>query len=451
MTAVCMIYGATGHTGRLIVNAALERGLRPVIAGRNAQTVRSLADRHQLPFRSFPLDDPAAIADALEDVDVLLNAAGPAPAGAAALAQACIEAGIHYLDTACGHHTPERLLALDEAARTAGVTVLPGAGFSPAAAEALALHLKRRLPRAVRLVIALSTAARPTAGLIRTGFGVALRPSRALRRGRLKTMGRRRMRRFDFGRGPEPCYGLGWGELAAIHRATGVRNVDFFVRVRPDLARLIRLPALAAALRGLPPVRRRLEAFAAAHGVPAQDVRKPSRSRLVGFAYDTDGQRAASRIHLPDPYTVTAGLAVSAMMRAMNGPAAPGVLTATRYLGADVLAGLPGLHVDWEELELSAPGEVKLRVRRHGRRFPFGPAPRRHQAKIPSSRPEGNADGPVTAADAVGALRAAALAGRNQGAENGRTVAEPDPGTGEPHMGQDGAKDAGAVRRTGTG
>ncbi|MFP4004920.1 MAG: hypothetical protein ACLFV8_14190, partial [Alphaproteobacteria bacterium] len=239
------------------------------------------------------------------------------------------------------------------------------------------------------------TSARPSPGLIRSGLEIALRPSAALRRGRIRTMRRRRTRRFDFGRGPEPCYGLGWGELDAIHRATGVRNADFFVRARPDLLRLLRLPPLIAACRRLPPLREKFDAFAAAQERPPPGGQ--GRSRLIGFAYDPSGQRAATRLHLPDPYTVTAELAAAALARAVEGPHPPGLHTAGTFLGTDVPAALPGLHVDWEELELSAPGEVKLRIRRHRRRRPgffFPHAVRRPERAGP---PEDSAPAKATA------------------------------------------------------
>ncbi|MFW6027262.1 MAG: saccharopine dehydrogenase NADP-binding domain-containing protein [bacterium] len=355
-----MIYGASGFAGRRILAAALERGLRPVVAGRSEGPVRALADRHRLPSRVFPLTDPGALAEGLKGVDLVLNAAGPATAEH--LARACIAHGVHCLDIGCELRSLRRLAAMDDAAHEAGVAVIAGAGFSPAVAEALALHLKRRLPGAVRLTIALCAPVQPSPGLIRSGLEIALRPSAALRRGRIKTMRRRRLRRFDFGRGPEPCYGLGWGELAAVHRATGVRNVDFFVRARPDLARLLRLSPVLAACRRLPFLHRRFDSFAEAHGEPPSGRR--GRSRLVGYAYDPAGRRAASRVHLPDPWTVTAQLAAVALARAAATPVSPGVQSAAQFLGSDFLAEMPGLHVDWEELELSAPGDLKLCVRR---------------------------------------------------------------------------------------
>ena len=41
-----VIYGATGYTGELIAREAVRRGLRPVLAGRNAAAVAALARRN---------------------------------------------------------------------------------------------------------------------------------------------------------------------------------------------------------------------------------------------------------------------------------------------------------------------------------------------------------------------------------------------------------------------
>ena len=41
MTQLLLIYGANGYTGRLIVEEAYRRGLRPIIAGRSAESIEA--------------------------------------------------------------------------------------------------------------------------------------------------------------------------------------------------------------------------------------------------------------------------------------------------------------------------------------------------------------------------------------------------------------------------
>ena len=89
-----MIYGAAGYTGSLIAARAVECGHRPVLAGRSAPPVTALAERLGLPHRVLDLRDPVAMEAALDDVDLVLNAAGPFLHTAAPLARACLSAGV---------------------------------------------------------------------------------------------------------------------------------------------------------------------------------------------------------------------------------------------------------------------------------------------------------------------------------------------------------------------
>jgi short subunit dehydrogenase-like uncharacterized protein len=53
-----MIYGANGFTGSLIAAEAARRGMCPLLAGRNADKLRTLADKLGLEHRVFGLDVP---------------------------------------------------------------------------------------------------------------------------------------------------------------------------------------------------------------------------------------------------------------------------------------------------------------------------------------------------------------------------------------------------------
>ena len=68
-----LIYGANGYTGALTARMAAARGLRPILAGRNATEVAALAEELDLPYRIAGLDDPAAIDALLADVVLVLG------------------------------------------------------------------------------------------------------------------------------------------------------------------------------------------------------------------------------------------------------------------------------------------------------------------------------------------------------------------------------------------
>lgn len=69
--------GTTGYAGDLITKTAVKQGLRPIIAGRNAGKLAAQAEKLGVDYRAFNLDDSQAIDEALTDIEVVLNCAGP--------------------------------------------------------------------------------------------------------------------------------------------------------------------------------------------------------------------------------------------------------------------------------------------------------------------------------------------------------------------------------------
>jgi short subunit dehydrogenase-like uncharacterized protein len=123
-----MLYGAAGSTGALIAQHARTHGHRSLLAGRSAPAIAALAERLHLPHRALILDDPAVLHAALADVDLVLNAAGPFLHTAVALAEACLRAGVHYLDIGNELQVFRLLYDLHQRAQRAGVSIIPGVG-----------------------------------------------------------------------------------------------------------------------------------------------------------------------------------------------------------------------------------------------------------------------------------------------------------------------------------
>lgn len=121
------MYGAAGHTGRFVVEELIRRGVPPIVAGRRADRLATLPPLEQ---RVFELADVRAVTQALGDVDVVVNCAGPFLDTAFPLATAAVAAGSHYLDVTAEQPVVEALYEqLDEQAREAGVTVVPAMAF----------------------------------------------------------------------------------------------------------------------------------------------------------------------------------------------------------------------------------------------------------------------------------------------------------------------------------
>jgi short subunit dehydrogenase-like uncharacterized protein len=126
-----LVYGASGHTGRFVVDELLRRRLTPVLAGRSADRLAGGPPRHAaLDRRVFPLDDHGRLAEAIAGAAVVVNCAGPFLDTGVALARAAVATGAHYLDVAAEQPAVQQIYReLDGPARSAGVSVVPAMAF----------------------------------------------------------------------------------------------------------------------------------------------------------------------------------------------------------------------------------------------------------------------------------------------------------------------------------
>jgi short subunit dehydrogenase-like uncharacterized protein len=222
-----MLYGASGYTGGLIAQHAYESGHRPVLAGRSAPAVRALAEKLDLPYRVLTLDDPAALHEALDDIGLVLNAAGPFLHTATPLAEACLDAGAHYLDISNELQVFRSLYDLDQRAREAQVAVIPGVGFGVVATNCLARYVSEAVGGAEHLEVATKAASG------QQGPGVpATRQENLPYGGWIREAGQ--LRPYELGSGittvsfPDGAYQImpiPTGDLEAAFQATGSSNV----------------------------------------------------------------------------------------------------------------------------------------------------------------------------------------------------------------------------------
>ena len=63
--------------GKLTARTAKEKGLEPILAGRNEVKLKGLGEPLGFQFRAFDLSDKAKLDTALGEVDAVLHIAGP--------------------------------------------------------------------------------------------------------------------------------------------------------------------------------------------------------------------------------------------------------------------------------------------------------------------------------------------------------------------------------------
>jgi hypothetical protein len=146
-------YGMFG--GRLVDLLADEPRLALIVAGRSLSkaeafcAARATAKARLIP-RAFDRTGLVAAQLAELSVDLVVDASGPFQAygdGRYAIIQACIAAGVCYLDLADGADFVLGVGALDRQARAAGVFVLSGVSSFPALTAAVVRHLAAPMAR----------------------------------------------------------------------------------------------------------------------------------------------------------------------------------------------------------------------------------------------------------------------------------------------------------------
>jgi len=338
-----LLYGAYGYTGRLILAAALRRGLRPVLGGRDPEKTATLAERHGLEHRAFPLDEPGAVASGVGGMGAVLNAAGPYSATFEPVVRACLAVGSHYLDVTGEIDVLERAFALDARAREAGVAVIPAVGFDVVPSDCLAVRVASRIERPTSLDLAFVASGPTSRGTARTiveGMG---------QRGRIRRDGElvdvpfgSVTRRIPFSDRRREAAAIPWGDLSTAYRSTGVGNLRVFTAL-PAAAR-VAARALGPLLRTGPfrrVARAAVDRFVAG---PDEDELARGGARVWCEARNARGEVATGEITTPNGYALTGEAAAAAVKRLLEGSVDRlGTLTPAQAFGAGFVFELGGV------------------------------------------------------------------------------------------------------------
>jgi short subunit dehydrogenase-like uncharacterized protein len=337
MPSTFLLYGATGYTGSLTARTAVQRGLKPILAGRDPTKVNALADELGLAWRAFPLEDGAALNLALREVPVVLHCAGPYSRTYKPMVDACLRTGTHYLDITGELMEHEALAGRDAEARAAGVMLLPSVGFDVVPSDCLAAHLKRRLPSATHLTLAFQSFGGASRGTMISTLDAADRPGMVRQEGKLVPVPAAwKTRLLDFGQGPVSCTTLPWGDLATAYRSTGIPNIETYIALPAAQRRTMKSMRYLGWLLGSKPGKAALMRMAQALPAgPSDAERAAGYSLLWGEVSDDAGKRAVARMRTPHSYTLTALASLAVVERVLAGDAPAGYQTPAKAYGAD--------------------------------------------------------------------------------------------------------------------
>jgi saccharopine dehydrogenase (NAD+, L-lysine-forming) len=339
MKSRALLYGATGFTGRLLVQRLVALGVDVVLAGRNQDKLRALAGESGLEWRAFELAPMEAIESALAGIDVVLHAAGPFTQTAAPMMSACLRRGAHYLDLAGEWPVFQDAMALDGPAHHAGLMLMPGVGLSVAVTDCLLALAVRRHPDTVTLRLGVSRPEVLSRGTVVSG-GRIIGPEALIRRdGRLKAVpGGILTHAFDFGQGLREATALSWPDVVTGEFTTGVGNIEIYTEAGWLQRASYRATSLAMAFTGVEPWRMMSDATGALwRGGPSAGDRRRAGYVMVVEAVDPWRRIRRLRMRTLDGYSASVLTAAAAVARVLSGDWSPGFQTPARRFGNEFI------------------------------------------------------------------------------------------------------------------
>lgn len=357
-----VLFGATGYTGRRVAEAMVRRGLRPVLAGRDAAKLASLARRLGDSGPSGELDvaradvvDVPSVRALISRGDVLVSTVGPFLRLGEPALRAAVDAGAIYLDSTGEAPFIRRVFEqFGPVAQRTGARLIPACGhdYVPGnLAGALALRDSPAKVHRIEVAYLISGVGRAqviSRGTFGSAIGLVTEQGFTWRDGIRPEPAGSRIRILKIGRLECPAVALGATEHYALPRLagpSGLSEVDvYFGRCTP-VTPLVRLSCrVVPALLAVPGAR----SLARAAGTFAQPwvAEEPDagalahvRSHVVATAYDVSGAELAQvSLESGDPYQLTADLlAWGAHRAAEHGVSGSGALGPVAAFGLDAL------------------------------------------------------------------------------------------------------------------
>ena len=339
-----MIYGANGYSGEQIARLAVQQGHKPILAGRNADKLKPLAEELGLAYRAFGLDESSRLAQGLAGVQLVIHCAGPFSATSAPMIEACLQAKAHYLDITGEIPVFEHARAQNDRAKAAGIVICPGVGFDVVPTDCVAMTVKNALPDATHLALGFDSESPMSPGTAKTtvesiGLGLFVREN-----GQLKTLPLSSLTRtVDFGQGAVDGVAISWGDVSTAYHSTGIPNIETYIKNTEELQKLGGMVRWFGWLirRGFVQnfIKQQIEKKVQG---PDAALRSKQKTYVWAEARNAAGKTVTARVTTENVYSVTFTAALAVAEHLFKEAGASGYHTPATLVGPQLVEQLPG-------------------------------------------------------------------------------------------------------------
>jgi saccharopine dehydrogenase (NAD+, L-lysine-forming) len=340
-----ILYGAYGYTGRLIAQEAVERGHRPILAGRDAAQLNEMGRSLDLPVRIVSLQEKSRLRSVLEEAAAVLHCAGPFVRTAPPMVRGCLETSTHYLDLAGEIEVFRRMADRHEKAASAGIMLLSGIGFDVVPSDCLARYVATQVPSATTLEVALCADGDVSQGTLKTLVEQMGQGGLVRRAGQLREVPPGwTSRTVDFGDRDRRVVSIPEGSVVTTGRSTDVPNVTAYLTLPQAVHRLVRGSRHVQRLLTWRPLKRLLKQLVELRpDGPSAEARRQGRTVVWASARRGTEESVSARLHGPEAYTFTVRAALAGVERVLDGTAPSGYQTPSTAFGADFVLDIPGV------------------------------------------------------------------------------------------------------------
>ena len=341
-----LIYGAYGFVGKEISRLAKEKGLNPVLAGRNKKKIQDLASALKLDYLVFSLSEVDKVEKHISDFDIIMNCAGPYIETFKPIVKVCIKNNTHYLDLSGEIPVYEAIynMARDSSMQSRAM-LISGIGFDVAPTDCLALHLKENFESGSKLTIAFKSdgpAGLPP-GTIKTMVslipygnwirkeGSMIRPNKGIE-----------TKLIQFTSEPVKSLRITWGDLFTAYHSTGIPNIEVYASFpKMTIMQLKFIDAFRSILS-----RPRILNFLSRtlKGGSTEEQRKKTKMYIYAELSNAQGERVICRMNGPEGgFVWTSRLAVEALLLINSGVYKSGYQTPASAFGSDFGVKIEGV------------------------------------------------------------------------------------------------------------
>ena len=340
-----LIYGASGYTGKLIVELSVKKGLKPVLAGRTESKIKPLAQKFGLEYLVFGLDNYDELLEKLSNFPLVLNCAGPFSQTAQKLVEICLETRTHYLDITGEIDVFERIKLYHREAQDKQIILLPGVGFDVVPTDCMAKYLKNKLPDSTHLELAFTS----VGGSISHGTVTTM----------IENLGRKGYEREDkiiilkptgydgkwinFGGIKQFAMTIPWGDISTAYTTTGIPNIKTFAGASKSAYYLMKLQFLFNPIIRTKFVKNLLQKYVDDKITgPNEHHFQNGKSLIWGKVSNTKGETVEGRIETLEGYRLTAEASVLITQKVLELEGISGYKTPAGLFGHELILEIEG-------------------------------------------------------------------------------------------------------------